>query len=120
MRKSTFSLLFGILLAGSAVAAPAAQPALGDYVGRYVLADGRILTVEEDGGQLSAVITFRTPTLNPRFNGARAMLLKPDGLGSFVATSQALRITFGQDRQGDIAQVSLEDRAAPMIGLARR
>jgi hypothetical protein len=120
MRKLTLSLLSAILFAGAAGAAEPAQPALQDYAGQYVLADGRILTVSEDGGTLKAAIAARTATMNPRFNGARNVVLKPDGFGRFTSTSTPLRISFSQDAWGDVAQVRLDEHAAPMIAMARR
>jgi len=120
MRTSTLSLLFGLLLAGSACAAEPAQPASKDYAGRYALTDGRILTVEQADGTLTATIALRSASINPRFNGAREVVLKPDGMGGFMSTSTPLRISFSQDARGDIAQVRVDEHAAPMVALARR
>lgn len=120
MRKLTLSLLSGILFAGAAGAAEPAQPPLQEYAGRYVLADGRILTVSENSGTLRAAIAPRNRTMNPRFSGVRDVVLKPDGFGRFTSTSTPLRISFSQDAWGDVVQVSMDERAAPMLALARR
>jgi hypothetical protein len=120
MRKLTLSLLSAILFAGAAGAAEPAQPPLQEYAGRYVLSDGRILTVSEDSGTLRAAISPRNPTMDPRFSGARDVVLKPDGLGSFSSTSTPLRISFSQDAGGDVVQVNMDEHAAPMHALARR
>lgn len=120
MRKSTISLLFGVLLAGSAVAAEPVNN-LQDYAGQYVLADGRILTVAEADGKLTAAIAARPVTQShARFNTTREVVLKPDGLDSFKSTTTPLQVNFRQDARGDIAQVRLNESAAPMVALARR
>jgi hypothetical protein len=121
MRKSTISLLFGVLLAGAAVAAEPAPANLQDYPGQYVLADGRILTVGEVDGKLTASIAARPLTMSrARHTTGREVVLKADGLGSFKSTSTPLQISFHQDARGDIAQVRLNEDAAPMVALARR
>lgn len=121
MRKSTISLLFGVLLASSAVAAEPASAHLQDYAGQYVLADGRILTVSEADGKLTAAIAPRPITMNrARFSTGREVVLQADGLDSFKSTSTPLQVSFRQDARGDIAQVRLNEDAAPMIAMARR
>lgn len=121
MHKSTISLLFGILLAGSAVAAEPAPANLQDYAGQYVLADGRILTVGEANGTLTASIAARPfTTSSTRHTASREVVLKADGLDSFKSTSTPLQVSFRQDARGDIAQVRLNENATPMVALARR
>lgn len=121
MQKSTITLLFSVLLAGSAVAAEPAPANLHDYAGQYVLADGRILTVSEAGGKLSAGIAARPGALNNvRYSGGRDVVLKANGLDSFKSTTTPLQIDFRQDARGDFAQVFLNEDAAPVVALARR
>lgn len=121
MYKSTISLLFGVLLAGAAVAAEPVPANLQDYAGQYVLADGRILTVGETDGKLTAAIAARPFTMSStRHAAGREVVLKADGLDSFKSTSTPLQISFRQDARGDIAQVRLNESAAPLMALARR
>lgn len=121
MHKSTLALLFGVLLAGSAVAAEPAPANLHDYAGQYVLADGRILTVSEADGKLTAGIAPRKGTLNnKRYSGGRDVALKAIGLDSFKSTTTPLQIDFRQDARGDVAQVFLNENAVPVVALARR
>jgi hypothetical protein len=121
MHKSTIALLFGVLLAGTAVAAEPVAANVQDYAGRYVLDDGRILNVDESNGKLTAVITERSGTQkNMRYNGAGEVILKADGLGSFKSTTSPLQITFRQDATGSIEQVNVNERANLTQTIARR
>jgi len=120
MRKITVSLLFGILLCGNAGAAEPSRAALQEYAGRYELADGRLLTVSEDKGVLTASIGPRAGTMRTRFSSPREFVLTPDGTGGFRASAAPLRLRFSQDGAGDVASVQLDEHAAPMVALARR
>ena len=123
MHKSAISLLLGILITGSTCAAAPvpAEATLQDYAGQYELADGRILTVTENGDKLTAWIAPRTATLpNPRVSSPREVVLKQVGPAHFRSTSTPLQINFGQDARGDVAQVRLTEQAEPTRMMARR
>lgn len=123
MHKSAISLLLGILITGSACAATPvpAEATLQDYAGHYELADGRILTVTEAGGRLTARIAARSAmAANLHFGSRREVVLLQDGPARFHSTSTPLQINFGQDARGDVAQVRLTEQAEPMRALARR
>lgn len=89
-----------------------------DYTGQYQLADGRLLTVSDNGGKLTAQIA-RTAITQKRFAASREIALTEVGPDRFKATSMPLQITFGQGATGDIAHVSLDEQA-PAQMLARR
>jgi len=121
MHQSTISLLFGLLLAGSAVAAEPVQDSAASYAGRYVLADGRILTVSAQDDKLTAVIAANAAAARSMRVGAeREVVLHRNGPGRFVATSSPLQIDFGKDARGDIVQVSTSDVVAPRTPMAQR
>lgn len=120
MRKITISLLFGLVLCGSAGAAEPSRAAVQDYAGRYELTDGRVLTVSQDQGVLTASIGPRAGTMRARFSSPREFVLAPDGIGGYRASAAPLRIRFSQDGAGDVASVQLDEQAAPQITLARR
>lgn len=115
MKKLTATLLLGCLMAGSAFAAPA-DPAMTAYTGSYEMADGRILTVSEQDGQLHASVTSRSAVArNARYTAPREVVLKETAPDQFTSTTTPLRVTFGQGAHGDIAQVTLSDRGEPMM-----
>lgn len=121
MYKTTISLLCGLLLAGAAVAAEPVADSVQSYAGRYVLADGRILTLRANDDKLTAVIATNAAAVSSmRVGGAREVVLHMTGPGRFTATSLPLEINFGKDARGDIVQVSTTDIAAPRMPLAQR
>lgn len=120
MLKLTATLLLASTLAVSAHAAAPAED-LQAYAGQYALADGRVLTIADDAGNLTAQIVKRAPTMqNSRFSAPRTVALKPAGLGRFTSASSPLEVTFAHDARGDVAQVSLTEQGAAMQGLALR
>jgi len=120
MLKLSAVLLLASTLAVTAHAA-APQGDYSEYVGRYALADGRVLTIADEGGTLTAQIAKRSATMrNARFSESRTVELKPAGLARFAATASPLQITFGADGKGEIAQVSLTERGDALQGVAER
>lgn len=93
------------LIAGSALAQ---SP---DYAGQYRLADGRVLTVSDNDGKLTAQIVRPAITQQNRAATARNIVLTEVGPGRFKAHNLPLQITFGQGVTGAIADVSLDEQA---------
>lgn len=121
MLKFTATLLIASTFAASAFAATPATEDVHVYTGQYALADGRVLTISDDNGTLTAQIAKRSPTMaNARFSAARTVELKPAGLARFTSTTTPLQITFGEDGKGEVAQVSLTEQGSAMQGLALR
>jgi len=102
------------LLAGSALA----QAPDRDYAGQYRLADGRILTVTDTDGKLTAQIARQAPTSQQRSNSPREFALTEVAPDRFKASTSPLQITFNNGAGGDVAQVTLHEQATPL--LARR
>jgi hypothetical protein len=104
MRKLIPTLLL-TLLAGSAMAAAP------DYSGQYQLADGRVLTVKDTDGKLTAQIARAAITQQKRFAEPKEIVLTEVGPDRFRSTSTPLEITFAEGHKGDIAQVSVNEHA---------
>lgn len=114
MRKLIPALLL-TLFAGSAMA----QAPAPDYSGQYKLADGRVLTINDTDGKLTAQIARPAATQQKRFGEPREIVLTAVGPDRFKATSTPLQITFAQGAAGDVAHVSVDEQSlTPM--LARR
>ncbi|MDQ2821128.1 MAG: hypothetical protein M3Y65_12170 [Pseudomonadota bacterium] len=114
--RQLFPALLLALLAGPAMA----QAPSADYAGQYRLTDGRVLTIRDNDGTLTAQVARPSATQNNAHTlASREFVLTPVGPGRFRATATPLQITFGQDAAGAIAQVSLDEQA-PLQTLARR
>lgn len=112
--------LFPALLLALLASPAMAQDASADYAGQYRLTDGRVLTIKDNDGTLTAQVARRTATQNNGHAiGAREFVLTPVAPGRFKATATPLQITFGQDAAGAIAQVSLDEQAI-LQAVARR
>lgn len=121
MLKLSAALLLALSLASTACAATPEALDLHAYAGDYALADGRILSITDDTGQLSAQLSKRGPTMrNARLGETRRVVLKPTGPARFTSTTIPLQITFASDGKGEIAQVSLTERGGAVEGLAQR
>lgn len=104
MRKALFAILLACSLIAPAGAQPGApaKPALQDYVGDYVLSNGRVLTVSRQHQVLVA-----------QLDGQVAVALKPTGPASFAGTSGDLRIDSDQRANGNVAGVTVSGGGAP-------
>lgn len=102
------------LIAGSAMA----QTPDRDYAGQYRLADGRILTVTDNDGRLTAQIARQVLTSQQRSNAPREFVLTEVAPDRFKASFSPLQITFNQGVAGEMAQVTVAEQAPPL--LARR
>ena len=110
MRKALLAILLACSLAPSAGAEPGATPkiALQDFVGDYVLSDGRVLTVSRQRQVLVA-----------KLEGQTAVALKQAGPASFADVSADLRIDFDQRANGNVAGLTVI-HGAPSAALAAR
>jgi hypothetical protein len=116
MRKFTAALLF-CLATTSAFAATASEP---DYSGEYRLTDGRVLTIGEENGRMTAQIARPLLTQpNERILPARKRVLVQVGPASFKSTSSSLLISFAQGAGSDGALVSVNEQP-PVQALAGR
>jgi len=122
MLKLSAALLLALSLASTACAATPEALDLHAYAGEYALADGRILSITDDTGQLSAQLSKRGPTMrNARLGETRRVVLKPTGPARFTSTTTTpLQITFAPDGRGEIAQVHLTEQGRAVEGLAQR
>lgn len=102
------------LIAGSALA----QAPDRDYAAQYRLDDGRILTVNDTNGRLTAQIARQTLTSQQRSRSSREFVLTEVAPDRFKASATPLQITFNNVAGSDIAQVTLHEQATPL--LARR
>lgn len=103
MRNALFAILLACSLIAPAGAQPGAtaKPALQDFVGDYVLSNGRVLTVSRQRQVLVA-----------QLDGQVAVALKPAGPASFAGTSGDLRIDFDQRANGNVAAVTVSGGGA--------
>lgn len=110
MRKALLAILLACSLASSAGAEPGAtsEIALQDFVGDYVLSDGRVLTVSRQRQVLVA-----------KLDGQTAVALKPAGPASFANVSADLRLEFDQRANGNVAGLTVI-HGEPSAALAAR
>jgi hypothetical protein len=104
MRKALFAILLACSLIAPAGAQPGvtAKPVLQDYVGDYVLSNGRVLTVSRQRQVLVA-----------QLDGQVAVALKPAGPASFAGISGDLRIDFDQRANGNVDGLTVSGGGAP-------
>ena len=122
MLKLSATLLLALSLASTACAATPEALDLHAYAGDYALADGRILSITDDTGQLFAQLSKRGPTMrNARLGETRRVVLKPTGPARFTSTTTTpLQIAFAPDGKGEIVHVHLTGPGSAVEGLAQR
>ena len=119
MRAPIATLLLCCSLANVAFAAPALADSAAEHAGKYVLSDGRVLTVTEQNGRLFAQLaTPRSTENDARLSTPKKVVLHPAGPGVYVSPSTPLQIRF-DSADGD-AVVLNTDAPAPTPAMARR
>lgn len=103
MRNALSAILLACSLMHPAGAQPGVTPklALQDFIGDYVLSNGRVLTVSRQRQVLVA-----------QLDGQAAVALKPAGPASFAGISGDLRIDFDQRANGNVAAVTVSGGGA--------
>ena len=103
MRTTILAALFAtsLLLPAHARAQQLSSYELNDFVGQYVLADGRVLTVSQRGRYLVAQV-----------EGQEAVALRPSGQARFDAPDGQLHIAFDQHANGNVTGVAVAMRPA--------
>ena len=99
LRTCVIALLYACALPVQAQD-PSAKTPLQDYVGQYVLADGRVLSV-----------TARRHTLIAQLEGEDATPLQQAAPARYVGRNHALTVTFDQRPNGNVAAVTVSTSA---------
>lgn len=103
MRRYLIALLFACALPAAAQSQekPPTSAQLQDFVGQYVLADGREVSVVQ-----------RQRTLVAQVTGENAVVLRPNGAARYISTDGKLTLQFDQRSNGNVAAVVVATDAA--------